>query len=491
MSLVRSMKNALAPVNRIPPDIFVTIPDYWENEDRAEEYLITTTHVCRGWRKLLVSRPWLWTQLDCTHAEKTRAYVERSKPFPLDVCIREDEETSFPSSTFSLIIPHLNRLGRLSLFGSSDDLVDIINRQLHRPAPALEELKISFAGAPRLIEGTIFDGDLTSLRELRLSGVITNLPWMNLPNLTTFYFRNVPSDKITVTQLLDFFDRAPHLSNIVLWEVSPAICDTPLGRVVTLSHLKSLQISATPVHSSVMKHLSIPSGAVLILDFDFDDEPSPLPIWFPKPFDRLENILPITSINLLCDSAPSLRLNGPNGGVYIYENWTGAVSFLPLLHWRILRSLNHFPLSSTERLTIGTYRTTDEFIVYETLRHMDALRTLTLTDCLNAHFVSALNPRKNASKTLLCPALEEVILYIKKREELCLKRLLAMAKERDSKGARLSTIRIISTEGFASAKEVFKLRDHVTRVKYRLDDVVPAWDDDPDGIPDFEGDRDW
>ena len=485
------MKNNLAPVNRIPPEVFSTIPDYWADEDAADEHLIAATHVCRGWRNLFISRPSLWTRLDCGHVKKTQIYLERSKSSPLDVCLREDEDDPFFNEAFPLTIPHLSRLRSLSLFGPSRDLVEIINQRLLCPAPSLEELKMRFTGTPRPIEDTVFGGDLLSLRELRLSAVLTNLPWANLPNLTTFYFRNVPSDEVSVTRLLDFFERAPCLSDIVLWEVSPAICDTPLGRVVTLSHLKSLQISATPVHSSVMKHLSIPSGAVLILDFDFDDEPSPLPIWFPKPFDRLENILPITSINLLCDSAPSLRLNGPNGGVYIYENWTGAVSFLPLLHWRILRSLNHFPLSSTERLTIGTYRTTDEFIVYETLRHMDALRTLTLTDCLNAHFVSALNPRKNASKTLLCPALEEVILYIKKREELGLKRLLAMAKERDSKGARLSTIRIISTEGFASAKEVFKLRDHVTRVKYRLDDVVPAWDDDPDGIPDFEGDRDW
>ena len=490
------MKNNLAPVNRIPPEVFSTIPDYWADEDTADENLITATHVCRGWRNLFISRPSLWTQLDCTHVEKTRIYVERSKSSPLDVYIRGDEDTPFPSDAFLLTIPHHSRFRSLSLFGSSDDLAGIINQHLHCPAPSLEELKISFTGAPRPIEATIFDGNLSSLRELRLSGVLTDLPWVDLPNLTTFYFRNVPSNKVSVTQLLNLFERAPLLSTVTLWEASPITSDAPLGRVVALPHLKFLQISAEPVYSALLKHLSIPSGALLTLDFDVDGEIFPIPACLPKPFDNLNNILPITSINLLFNSVLSLRLNGPSGGLYIYGNWTGAPTSLPNFHCRGLGTLNHFPISSTERLTIGTYAFTrpqrvEESITYQTLLLMRTLQTLTLTDCFNASFVSALDPSQNPSGTLLCPELKEVILYIKKKEQFCIKELLAMAKERDSKGAKLSTIKIISTEAFVSATEVLKLRDHIERVRYRLDNIVPAWDDGPDGIPHFEDDDDW
>ena len=122
---------------------------------------------------------------------------------------------------------------------------------------------------------------------------------------------------------------------------------------------------------------------------------------------------------------------------------------------------------------------------------MKTLRTLTLTNCGNAPFIFALDPSKNPSRTLLCPALEELILYIRRGEQLCLKELLVMTKERASEGAMLSTIKIISTEAFASTMEVLKLRDHVTWVEYRLDYVVPAWDDGPDGVPDFELDGKW
>lgn len=47
----------LVPVNRIPPNIFSTILDYWADEDAVEEYLITEIHVCRGWRNPLNSLP--------------------------------------------------------------------------------------------------------------------------------------------------------------------------------------------------------------------------------------------------------------------------------------------------------------------------------------------------------------------------------------------------------------------------------------------------
>lgn len=57
-----------------------------------------------------------------------------------------------------------------------------------------------------------------------------------------------------------------------------------------------------------------------------------------------------------------------------------------------------------------------------------------------------------------------------REEQFCLKELLAMSKERISEGARVSTIKIISTEAFVSTTEVLKLRGHVTHVEYRLDD---------------------
>jgi len=115
--------------------------------------------------------------------------------------------------------------------------------------------------------------------------------------------------------------------------------------------------------------------------------------------------------------------------------------------------------------------------IYQTLHSMEDLRTLTLAQCINRPFVLALNPKKNPSKTVLCPKLEEVTLYIKHRAQYNCDELLSMAKERESRGARLSVIWIINLDNiFVPVKEMSQLREHVSRVEYKLDGVMPAWD---------------
>ena len=80
--MVRLMKNAFVPINRIPYEVLSIIPDYWAGEDTENEFkyptdkdLITLTHVCHDWRELFISRPSLWTRLDCMSVEKTRVCV--------------------------------------------------------------------------------------------------------------------------------------------------------------------------------------------------------------------------------------------------------------------------------------------------------------------------------------------------------------------------------------------------------------------------------
>jgi hypothetical protein len=55
LRLVRSMKNSLAPINRVPPEILSLIPDYC-CEDDMDRDLVALTHVCRSWRDTFISR---------------------------------------------------------------------------------------------------------------------------------------------------------------------------------------------------------------------------------------------------------------------------------------------------------------------------------------------------------------------------------------------------------------------------------------------------
>ena len=77
----------------------------------------------------------------------------------------------------------------------------------------------------------LFNGDLSSLRELGLAGVITSLPWRGLSNLTMFNLCHFPEDLILLTQLLNFFESSPCLRDILLYDSIPNSSDAPTERV--------------------------------------------------------------------------------------------------------------------------------------------------------------------------------------------------------------------------------------------------------------------
>ncbi|KAF9643191.1 hypothetical protein BDM02DRAFT_3104714, partial [Thelephora ganbajun] len=78
LRLLRSTRNTLAPINRIPPEVLTLIPDFWDRSDRGQD-VIALTHVCRAWREIFTSHSSLWTDFDCMDSNKTRVYLERSK----------------------------------------------------------------------------------------------------------------------------------------------------------------------------------------------------------------------------------------------------------------------------------------------------------------------------------------------------------------------------------------------------------------------------
>ena len=316
-------------------------------------------------------------------------------------------------------------------------------------------------------------------------------------NLTTFALRQVPSDKISVTQLLNFFEHAPLLRKIQLWGAFPNSSNAPPGRIVPLPHLKFLTIVAQPAHTILLDHLSIPAGASLKQKFDFSDDKSPIPTYLPKTFTNLENLSHITSVNLSLNSGVLLRLDGPSGTLYVYGNWVGGGACSPpAVGRRALRSLALLPISTMERLTITRCNAAppnkvEKSSVYTTLLLAKNLRTLALIDCFNPPIISALNPKQNRSRIAVCPELEELVLYIQNKDFFCFKKLLEMVKERASSGVKLSTITIVSSQEFVPAREVLKLRNHVLKVEYRLDDVEPELDALPTDTDGTGYDSDW
>jgi len=308
------MKNNFAPINRIPSDIFYLIPGYLEDVN-MDGNLITMTHVCRGWRELLVACSSLWTRLNCKNTDKTRIYIERSKSSPLNISLSRHSVSTYPEDAFLSVVPHISRLKSLTIDGTVDPLQNL-TPHLSCPIPLLRELTINLVCNPApVLNNALFDGDLSSLRLLCLTGVITHLPWKNMSKLTTFILSNVPGGNISTTQLLDFLMNAPHLRDIIFDRSIPTPSNALPRRVVSLPCLKNLTIFADHGQPTLLNHLSIPAGASLDVEFEFHGNKSPLPELLPKVPGNLKNVSSITSVNLCLGALYKfLRLYAQVGG---------------------------------------------------------------------------------------------------------------------------------------------------------------------------------
>ena len=476
LSLFRSLKNTFVPINRIPPEVLSLIPDHY-NTDYADRVSITLTHVSRGWREIFISRSSLWTRLGFKSADKTRTYLQRSKTSPLHVCVNSTHE-AYPNHTLSLVTPHLSRLR--SLIISADTIPDIL-RHFRCHAPLLERLDVKNTSPhAQMLNTSLFGGDLSPLRSLRLAGVTTRLPWTNMTNLTVFDLSCPPGHKVTVTQFLNFFQSAPLLYTVRIANSIPASSDAPPGRIVSLRHLHTLAITASPVHS-ILNHLYVPTGASLRVCTTFGGEVSPLIHYLPETSPNIRNLSHVTAINLcIKPNAKCLKLSGPSGSFRLFAH----TAPLPNADHRILSSLSPRMLSAIQWLSVSDYMhrnstNLEQWPIFHTLLSTNNLRTLVLSQCDNQPFTSVLNPEENPSKLLLCPNLKEITLYETAWPPA--EGLINMAKGRASSEAKLSLMTIIISADISPSEiGLLILRKHVTQVECKVGVTRPAWDDLPD-----------
>ena len=483
LSLIRSVKNTFTLVNRTPPEILSSIPDYWEGGGR-DEGLIGLTHVCRLWRELFVSRSSLWARLDCRSIEKTRVYIERSKTSPLEIVLNGLGPQGYHEEAFLLTVAHVGRVKTLSVL-DSEALLQVLAKHFSSPAPFLEKLEVKLLCDPTLtLPGTLFNGDPSSLRELSLAGLLMPTSWRGLGNLTTFSLSGIPSHGIILAHLLDFFESAPRLRNIRLQHSIPEFSDVPPERIVSLPSLKELRIIARLPHSILLDRLSIPSGASVVLEFTFSGAHSPIPTYLPTALDNLHNLSHITTVNLCFGSEQrAMQLNGPSGELHVLGKWIREDAGSTTGTARLLRFSNRFDTSRCRWLGITHYSCNPDistpnttWATYQLLLPMDDLHTLTLIESNNLSFILALNPDENPNNIILCPRLEEITLYINRPDGFYVDELLSMVEERALMDAGLSAITIVSTEALTPSMEVFQLRKYVSRVEYKFDNAPPAWD---------------
>ena len=409
--------------------------------------MITLTHVCRAWRDIFISRSSLWTDLDCQDTDKTRAYLERSKSLPIDVWFKSDQSIP-PHGPFPQFTPHaIGRLGSLSIIGVGEHLPSV-TAHLSHPAPLLRKLVIDADCTVRLarypvLTPALFGGDLSSLRDMQLWCVRTELQWRNMANLTTFILGQASPGGMSIGQLIDFFGGAPRLRRIELFNATPT-SDVQGQQLVSLGSLKKMDILDSAPCSLLLNHLLIPTGAKLktqvnLIDIRLED-------YLPGSLNNLRNLSGFTDIDLYFGQTYwGMRFTGPNGQVSVFPATPNINST-----WALLDQFVKLYTPNIERLRIvrGNLNA-----VYWALLPLKDLHTLTLSRCRNLYAVThALSPNSNSSGVVVCPKLEELVLDPLGNEALNILDIIRMAAARMSRGAKLKSVRTVSQDTFMQMK---------------------------------------
>ena len=431
--------------------------------DRNQD-VIALTHVCQAWRKIFASCPSAWTDLDCENADKTRVYLERSKSLPVDLRLERVEGLS-PHDPFFQVISHtIPRLRSLAIYGTPANLQDIVS-QLSRPAPLLRSLTIEVdcGCSPQrgpAITTTLFNGDLSSLRELRLKCVTTALPWRNMVNLTSFALGYTLVGDFPIKHLLDFLKSAPRLRKVRLHNAIPT-SGAQNGRLVSLECLKRMDIIGGGPSSLLLDHLLIPVGAKLTTQVGSLGplaDGSLVDGHLPRSLDNLRNFSDSTIQLHLEEFRPRIRFSGPNGQVTMVPTTSRANTTR-----QVYESLARFDTSKIEQLTITGGNLSDgdgDCIFYRTLHPMKGLRTLMISRC--THVAATIHNVFDDYGTFR--RLEELIIDTRvRREKFGIQAVIAMTAMR-APWAKLKSVRIASQDKSVQTCAL-KLKEYVSHVE--------------------------
>jgi len=410
---------------------------------------------------MFISRSSLWSNLDCADADKTRVYLKRSGSSPINLQLRRGAGLSLLDLFVQMTPQVIGRLKFLSIDAQPEDL-QAITGHLSHPVPLLERLALDGGSLqePQQIAPTAFNGDFPSLRFLRLQCVRTELPWRSMVNLTSFALHYCLAGNFG--QLLEFFESAPRLRQINLF-LTTLTSGGENGRLVSLDHLKRMDIVRCGPTSILLDHLVIPVGVKLAIEldsFEFIIED-----YIPRSLDNLKNLSNFTKIELyLREFVPRVRFSGPSGQLCMTVGGIDTTShvFESLARFDILK-IEWLKVDSTIPLSRNPHRT---------FFSMKNLRTLVLSRCNGLRaIVDILNPNTSPSEEVACPSLEELIFIFHVwgkdfeddvEEEFDTQNVIEMTAARASRGAKLKTVK---DQAELDPVDVLELGKHVLHVE--------------------------
>ncbi|KAJ3762190.1 hypothetical protein EV360DRAFT_67263 [Lentinula raphanica] len=318
LSLIRGVRNLLQPINRLPPELLTLIfrqtqlhlPDFLPIRDLSASgwKWLSLLQVCRHWRGLIASTPELWSILDSGMLPER--FLKRSSAVPLRVYL--DLKLNYlPEDLLESIASQSIRFRELHLNMNAWQSNATIFHHFKDPAPSLSGLTLVIDGRD-ITNGhlpQLFSGEMPSLRKLCLKH-LTSWPKGYFQNLThvCLYDQNELT-RPSMDEFLDFISSSPFLEELALVRAGPTRMTEgsshgPPSRIISLPHLRQLDIGAWASASMVARFLShirvtakvdmyIWGDGMLNAPQPDSETPASLASLLPEDISKLENMRPI------------------------------------------------------------------------------------------------------------------------------------------------------------------------------------------------------
>ncbi|KAF8492740.1 hypothetical protein F5888DRAFT_1636895 [Russula emetica] len=285
---LKSRRNELAPISRLPPETLATIFTFlsasaWNERDVYLEW-IRVAHVCRRWREAALDHPRFWSHINFTKLTPAgmAEILTRAKMAPLhleaDVSIwRTAQVEAFERQ----LEAHISHTRHLSLSGS----LQTAFARLLSSAPTLESLSLShkyqvYGLLPvAIVPDNLLNCTAPNLTSLELENC--DISWKSplLKGLRNLQILDISTK--ARPKFEDWLDALNEMSNLQTLSLQSATPLAPLAsplipgpsRAITLPSLTHFRIHASAKDCALaLAHLLLPALTRLHVDVDSYDE---------------------------------------------------------------------------------------------------------------------------------------------------------------------------------------------------------------------------
>ena len=454
LRVARTIKNALVPVNKLPPEILPIVIGH----RTCERDLVIATHVCQRWRSTLVSSPSLWTCFRITSdhnhdVNRTLTYLERSKLAPIDIRVKIDTPRSLDA--FRHLAPHIAKTRTLDIVGHHTKVREA-PLLLCAPSPILQHLEFCVYGGPMRLPDDFLGQHVPLLRSLTLYGIHPGFESLfPLPSLVEFnlFLPNGPGPFLIVI-FFRHLSYCPWLRKIrVKFEDTPQ--DIALDQVLSLESLVELDYTCNRV-GQTLPRLRLPRLTQLSVS-----------TYGLGQVQRLTDLLSHDGRALLAGVTEMIHHSDKSSQtVQLYGNGVD-VSFIVILHTGDHSHVNRFfsgmgiPLREIEKLTVEGSDATDFPISFPIFKKLKVL-TINPRRFTEGPFLRSLYP--SLWTRTPCQALQEMVW------RTCpgfIGPPVSLVRERKRAGHPLGLVRLLTThkpdQSFMDSVE--ELERHVGEVR--------------------------